>query len=222
MCRRLLVAIGATALASTSLVLAPETAVAQHYGRGGELRGSAAGTWRSDVSSYGGWAGYRGATYGYHRGSRWIDTGWLWAYPGYYGWGAGSPYYSWGTGLYGAYYPYYSSSLDTPYYSSMYAPVYDYGYFPSHDNGGSVASIGNDTAHVIVQVPDPEAELWFQGLLTSERGTVREFDSPSLTPNHDYVYEIRARWSEGGKTVDRTQQVHVQAGHEVTVNFARS
>ena len=42
MCRRLLVAIGATALASTSLVLAPETAVAQHYGRGGELRAGAA------------------------------------------------------------------------------------------------------------------------------------------------------------------------------------
>ena len=139
-------------------MLAPQTALAQHQVRSA----GHADTWHGDVRSYASWADYRGGYYGHHRdwdrGSRWGYAGW--GYP-YYGWA--SPYYSSGTGLYGAYYPYYSSSLDTGYYYSMYAPVYDYGYFPNYGYRSSVTTVADDTAHIIVYVPDPDAEVWFDG-----------------------------------------------------------
>jgi uncharacterized protein (TIGR03000 family) len=221
---RLLLGVGAGAVVSAILILAPETALAQHYVRGGEHHGSAgrAGTWPGGARAS--WADYRG-DYGdpnrWGRGSRWGYAAWGWGYP-YYGWGWSSPYYTWGTGLYGAYYPYYSSSLDAGHYYSMYEPVYDYGYFPNYGYRSSVTTVADDTAHIIVYLPDPDAEVWFDGQAISEPGTVRDFELPALAPIRDYVYEIRARWTEGGKTVDRTQRIHVQAGHEVTVNFTRS
>jgi uncharacterized protein (TIGR03000 family) len=227
MFRGLFVSIGTTALASATLMLGPGTALGQHGGRGGEHHGGAAqaGTWHGDVRSYGGWAGYRSGYYGHRRdwdrGSRWGYPGWGWS-SAYYGWGWGSPYYSLGTGLYGAYYPYYSSSLDTQPYYSMYAPLYEYGYSPNYDMGSSVTTAPDTAAHIVVYTPDPDADVWFEGQPTSERGTVCEFELPALAPIRDYIYEIRARWTEGGKIVERTQRIHVQAGHEVTVNFTRS
>ena len=68
-----------------------------------------------------------------------------------------------------------------------------------------------------VRVP-ANAELWFEGSTTTSRGSVREFQSPPLTPGR-YTYEIRARWTENGRAITQTQKVAVSPGAHVAVTF---
>jgi uncharacterized protein (TIGR03000 family) len=50
-------------------------------------------------------------------------------------------------------------------------------------------------------------------------GSVREFQSPPLTPGHRYPDDVRARWNENGQEMTQTQKVEVTAGTNVIVNF---
>jgi uncharacterized protein (TIGR03000 family) len=75
------------------------------------------------------------------------------------------------------------------------------------------------TAEVNVRVPD-DADVWIQGEKMSASGTERRFVSPPLTPGTDYVYDIRAAWTEGGRDVTQTRRVNVQAGSHETVTFS--
>jgi len=71
-----------------------------------------------------------------------------------------------------------------------------------------------------VIVPSTDAEVWFQGVKTSQTGTVREFVSPSLTPGNNYSYEVRARWTlPSGKVVNQSRTVRVRAGTRATIDF---
>jgi uncharacterized protein (TIGR03000 family) len=74
------------------------------------------------------------------------------------------------------------------------------------------------TAIVTVKLP-VDAELWFEGTKTKETGSVREFQSPPLTPGRRYTYDVQARWEENGKMVTQSQTVGVSAGSAVTVEF---
>ena len=77
----------------------------------------------------------------------------------------------------------------------------------------------DDSAHVNVMVPSPDAQVLFNGSLTQQTGTDREFVSPSLTPGQTYHYTIEARWNENGRVVDQTRSVPVTAGQTATVDF---
>jgi uncharacterized protein (TIGR03000 family) len=70
----------------------------------------------------------------------------------------------------------------------------------------------------MVNVP-AGAQLWFDGKATTTTGSIRQFDSPPLTPGSRYSYEVRARWNENGHEVTQTQQVEVSAGAYVNVQF---
>jgi len=141
------------------------------------------------------------------------------------------------------YYPgYYYSNYNTGYYYSNYYPQlypYDRGYYRSYGSGvyypeypgpGSPAgrypptyavSPARDgtTALLEVRVPTADAEVWVEGKKTSTTGTNRRYVSPPLTPGHKYAYEIRVRWSEGGREVSQTREVTVRAGERVAVDF---
>jgi uncharacterized protein (TIGR03000 family) len=75
-------------------------------------------------------------------------------------------------------------------------------------------------AQVDVRVP-PGAELWFDGQRTSQASTDRTFHTPPLERGQGYHYEVRARWTEDGKTVEQTQRVPVTAGARVNIVFPR-
>jgi uncharacterized protein (TIGR03000 family) len=75
------------------------------------------------------------------------------------------------------------------------------------------------TARVTVNVPDPNAQLWFNGVPMPQRGTSRTFTTPSLTPDTPYHYIVRASWQENGRTVERTRTVDVTAGQPARVSF---
>jgi uncharacterized protein (TIGR03000 family) len=102
---------------------------------------------------------------------------------------------------YNAYLPPVSSSPST-YYGSLNSP-----------------STAQNQANIRVTVPTSDAEVWFNGAETRERGTVRDFVSPTLTSGKTYSYEIRARWREGDREMDQTREVEVHAGDSINVAF---
>jgi len=162
---------------------------------------------------YSGHYGYRGGYYGYRHYPYWGGYG---AYPYY---GAYNSYdYSSDPNALGAVTEdsgYYGTYGDTaPYYSgggsSLTPPNLGYqsATFPVTDN----------SAHVTVNVP-AGAQVWFGGTPTTSTGTVRDYQSPPLTPGRQYAYEIKASWKENGKEVIQAQQVEVTAGGHVSATF---
>jgi uncharacterized protein (TIGR03000 family) len=202
----------------------------------GGYRGGFVGGYRAPVVGFG---GYRGGYYGGYR-----------PYYGGYGYGYGLGGFGLGYGLgygLGGYYPYGGVYLGgyAPTYYNTYStypvvnPVItntvipDYGYglsttvAPDYSAGlasaapltvSSPAPVDNSSI-VTVNVP-ADAKVWFDGTETMGTGTVREFQSPGLTPGTKYHYDVKATWMENGKPVTQTRQVNVAAGARVNVDFA--
>jgi uncharacterized protein (TIGR03000 family) len=165
------------------------------------------------------------------------------SWPGYYGWGgwrgAYSPYYGW-SGYHG-YSPWYRSNYYPSYYS--YYPSY-YSYYPSYTAyapayavpqavvtapsgstsrsfyppSGLASTPPANEATVVVRTA-PAAELWFNGVETTQTGAVRTFATPELRPGESYSYEIKVRWVEDGKYIERTRKVVVAPGQKVEVDL---
>jgi uncharacterized protein (TIGR03000 family) len=79
-----------------------------------------------------------------------------------------------------------------------------------------------NVAFLNVRVPSEDAEVWVGGEKTQQEGTWRQFVSPQLNPDKNYTYEVRARWTENGKPVEKTREVSVQANGVSTVDFVSS
>jgi uncharacterized protein (TIGR03000 family) len=79
------------------------------------------------------------------------------------------------------------------------------------------ADTGNAPAEIRVQVP-PDAEVWFDGTRTQQRGFMRRYATPPLSSG-EHSYELKARWLENGREVEKTQKVTVRPGAVVNVQF---
>jgi len=132
-----------------------------------------------------------------------------------------------GPGYSGATYAGYRAT--TP--SSWAATSYNYvAFFPPTFTGLSPAaappspptdtSLAGRRAVVQVEVPD-NATVWFNGAQTKQGGTMRTFETPALDSGITYTYDVKARWEENGKPVERTQRIEVYPGGRVTVAFAQ-
>ena len=73
-------------------------------------------------------------------------------------------------------------------------------------------------AAITIVVP-PDAEVFFDGTPTNQKGSERRFTSPPLETGKKYEYTIRARWTQSGRTVERTRRVSVNGGADVRVDF---
>jgi len=222
---RLWSAVALVALAGTLVLLSPGTSEAQRRGGGG---GGNRGGFSIGIGSpysggfyasygnrpyYGGYGGYGLGGYGYG------------GYPYGYGYGRGVNI-GIGTGYYGGYgYSNYGYGYSPSYYSGgsytypSYAynpPTVDYQSFYPPDSGYSQQT--NNSATVRVMVP-ADAELWFDGSATQQRGPMREFQTPPLAPDRTFTYQIRARWTQNGQPMDQTRQVQVQANRMAVVDF---
>jgi len=229
----LLKSAGALAVLSAALALSPANALAQHHGGGGGHGGGSHGGGGHVAAYHGGsyhaGGAYHGGAYhgGYYNhswyGQGYHGRGWYgglgWGYPSYYG-----GYYPWYYGTYS--YPYYDSGYSLysePAYG--YSAPYDYSSAGPTPEGyyGDLAqppATSLRVAHISVNVP-ADAELWFQGVPTTETGASREFVSPLLMPCREYTYDIRATWREGGRIVTQTRQIVLHAGDALTVDFTK-
>jgi uncharacterized protein (TIGR03000 family) len=134
-----------------------------------------------------GHGGYGRGGYGYGRGFGYGGFyGGFW--PGWYGYGYGD-YPSYGYYGDGYYPPYVGDGYQQPVFPQQQAP-----------NVMPTAPV-----YLEIVVPDPLAQVWIEGQLTSNTGTVREFASPPQTVGTTYTYDVKASWNENGqpKSVDR-------------------
>ena len=127
------------------------------------------------------------------------------------------------------FYPYYGG-YNYGYYPQYFNsyPSYNYGYSSGSGYLPDITTDGDTTdtppqtdtaAHLMVSVP-ADAQLWFEGVATNSSGSMREFDTPPLSPDHRYSYDIRAQWkNEDGHEVSQAQKVGVTAGAHINVKF---
>jgi uncharacterized protein (TIGR03000 family) len=89
------------------------------------------------------------------------------------------------------------------------------------NSGKTVEKVGSPSplpARLEVHLPD-NAELWVDGVKTSQSGATREFVSPDLPPGQQYFYELRATWRDQGRQVTETRRVSFRASDKVDVDF---
>jgi uncharacterized protein (TIGR03000 family) len=105
------------------------------------------------------------------------------------------------------------------------APLWSTSYVAFAGRGtGGLAPVGyqetSAPATVVAEVP-ADARLWFDGHPTTQTGTERTFTTPPLEPGRDYHYDVRARWTQDGKTVEQSQRVRVFSGARMAVSFPK-
>lgn len=81
-----------------------------------------------------------------------------------------------------------------------------------------VAAVGQ----VEVDVPDANAEVWFNGKKTTSHGKRRFFTSPPLDRGANHVVAVRATWREGGQNMMVERTINLTAGTLVRVEFSKS
>ncbi len=217
MIRRSLWSLGTAA--AVVLLLLPLTATAQRFGgRGVSVSVGRGGV---GVGNYG---------YGYGR-------------PGYAGYGYGYGNYGWyGNRSYDGAWGYYPSAYSYPTYVSGYGyPAYarSYAYEPSRPYGTTYTSfypptsaapgpyfapspaVSSSVVNATIQLPSPDAELWVEGERMSATGATRRFASPQLEPGRTYTYTFKARWTEGDRPVERTKEIDVRPGDNISVDFSK-
>jgi len=146
------------------------------------------------------------------RNGRFLSS-FFWFSPGFgfWPWSAFSPYYNYNAG-----YPFFDSYA----YGPALMPYAD-----TYNPGPGIAPIAplpqamDTSAQIDVLVPDPNAQVWFDGNQTTSRGPTRYFDSPSLQPGGSYTYTLRATWNQGGQPMSAETSVRVTAGSQVVVDF---
>ena len=227
MFRQRLKSMAVGSLAAAALFFMPAISAAQRGGHGGGGHGGGhPGGGHAGGFSHGGGVHPGGFNHGgfnhggfhhdgFHHGNAYFFGYGLGYYPGFYGgYGYGYPYYDpW---YYGYGRPYYY-----PYYYNDYGP--DYYYPPPAMYNPALRGYPQPAAtyaHISVRVPT-DAQLWFEGEKTAQKGTSRQFDSPSLTPGQEYTYEIKAQWREGDQDVTQTRTVVLRAGEQVNVDFTK-
>lgn len=138
-------------------------------------------------------------------------------HPGYYGGSRYREYYSFGRGALMADFP---IPLPSYYGPGRYHRPPPPGALPPP--GPPLPLAGDPTAaHLEVRVP-ADAEVWLEGMKTHQTGALRLFASPPLVTDQDYVYEIKAKWSEDARPIEQSRSVTVRAGQRLRVDFLSS
>jgi uncharacterized protein (TIGR03000 family) len=70
-----------------------------------------------------------------------------------------------------------------------------------------------------VKVPHPQAEVWVDGLKMKLTGSDRLFATPPVPADQDSRFEVTARWSERGATLESKRAATGRAGEVVRVDF---
>lgn len=221
--RRWLAWLGFAAMALAVLFIAADSASAQRFGRSGFYAGPGGIGYGNPYGGYGaGQYGYGWGNYpAYNRGWAYNNSGYYpgysgnwaynnWNYPGYSGAWRNAPGYGQSTG------GYYGEGMQGDYYSSTTGTTAPAGTM----RPGGMDQSGSMDGQVLINVRvPPDAEVWFDDQKTSQTGPIRSFITPALNPDQDFVYHIRARWTENGRQVDKTRRIDVHAGDRLFVNF---
>ena len=157
------------------------------------------------------YGGYRNYGYWPSYGSRYYTSpAYSYVYPQY---NYVVPRYSYYPSAYGAYQEQY---LPTP-PLTVIAPVVS----PPIASQPIAPVVATNRGKIQLILPDPEAEVTFDGVRVDNVGRVRSFDTPPLEPGHTYSYKVAARWTQNGMPVTDARVVEVIPGRTSVVDFTR-
>ena len=87
---------------------------------------------------------------------------------------------------------------------------------PKKDKDGVTAP--SQTSRVTVLVPS-DARLWIENVECPLTSSVRSFNTPPLSGNQQYVYNIKMEVVRDGRTVSQSQRAVITPGQPVQVDF---
>ena len=70
-----------------------------------------------------------------------------------------------------------------------------------------------------VMVPDSDAQVWVEGVLTKTRGRDRIYVTAPLEKGYAYTYNIRAVWYQEGQEIALDRRVQITPGTARLVDF---
>jgi uncharacterized protein (TIGR03000 family) len=76
----------------------------------------------------------------------------------------------------------------------------------------------SDAAFLIVKLP-AEAELWINDAKTSQEGSYRRFQTPTLPAERELTYTLKVYWRIKDAQLTRSEKVQVHPGGKASVNF---
>jgi uncharacterized protein (TIGR03000 family) len=79
-------------------------------------------------------------------------------------------------------------------------------------------TLPDGAALLAVRVP-ADAEVWFDGEATAQRGRTRLFVTPPLDGGREWTYSLRVRWRDGGRPVERAQTFRVRPGDRLLIDY---
>ena len=74
---------------------------------------------------------------------------------------------------------------------------------------------------VEILLPTAEAEIWLDGALIKDTGKIRRFMTPPMAPGKTASVQIRARWLEGGETIQREYTVILKPNATMNLQVAK-
>lgn len=101
-----------------------------------------------------------------------------------------------------------------PVYYPPAEPTYESGYYGVRPE----FVVPENAALIDMRVP-ANAEVWFSGEKTKSTGEFRSFVTPSLEKDRKFAYELRVRWMENGKPVEKVEKLPVRAGARLNLHF---
>jgi uncharacterized protein (TIGR03000 family) len=211
---RILLSLG---IAGLVLLVATEPAAAQRrVVGGGRVRVSAGRAYYGGRAyNRGYYGGYRGYNRPYYAG---VNR------PYYGGWGRGYGVGAYGYPLVGGAYPVAAGyALGSGYYGpnviSNLGPAYAANTTTTYQSFYSGPQGDPNTAQIVVIVPNPNAQVLFNGTLMQQKGTNRNFVTPPLSADKESHYRVTATWMENGQQVSRERRITVEPGARVEINF---
>jgi uncharacterized protein (TIGR03000 family) len=88
-------------------------------------------------------------------------------------------------------------------------------------NLGRPEPMGADNvARFQISAPSADAEVWLNGVRTKQTGNFQCYTTPVMEPGQKYAYDIKARWTENGKSVEVTRTVYIKATEQLHVDLS--
>jgi uncharacterized protein (TIGR03000 family) len=84
-----------------------------------------------------------------------------------------------------------------------------------------VAAPGREMPVYLEVLIPPTAEIIIEGAKTTQTGSRRLFVSPPIKSGQNYTYDLKAKWTENGKEMNRSRKVPVRAGETKVVDLTR-
>jgi uncharacterized protein (TIGR03000 family) len=207
-------AIGAMCLAMAAALLLPAASFAGPHGGGGGGHGGGGaghgggggghggGGHGGHASGGGSHPGPGGSFHGGHDGFRHHDS---------FFFGVGGFY----PGFYGVYGPSYYAYDDVPVYRGSNVIYTTTGPAPQANSAPAA-----DRAYVTIQLPVDKADVWIEGVKSTQDVSSQEYVSPPLEVGKKYYYDVRARWTDAkGKTVEAKRSFPIYPGKPVLIDF---